>query len=332
MTILRAALLLAAVLALPACSSDAPSAPGTGSGAAGGSGCSGAPTVSDAGGLRDALAGARPGAVIVLGDGDYTGSFEATASGTRSQPVTVCGSRRARLVGASVDTGYTLHLDGASYWRLRGFTVSGGQKGVVLDGSSHNELRDLRIEGVGDEALHLRAGSSDNLVTGAEIRRTGLHDPEYGEGIYVGSAESNWCEVGDCGPDRSDGNRIVGNDVGGTTAEAVDVKEGTTGGELRGNLLRGGAGQVDSVVDLKGNGWDVRSNEVRSQGPDGIQVHVILDGWGRDNRFVGNTFALGGPGYAVHLVGDAEDAGNVVGCAQPVTPPGTGEVTNVECR
>lgn len=323
-TPVRAALLAVAVLAFPACSSSEPPAAAAS--------CSGSPTVSDAAGLRSALADAGPGAVIVLADGDYRGSFSASVSGSLPDPITLCGSPRARLVGDSVASGYTLHLDGASYWHLEGFSVSGGQKGVVLDGASHDEVRDLRISGVGDEALHLRAGSSDNLVTGTQVRDTGRHQPEYGEGIYVGTAQSNWCDISDCKPDRSDDNRIVGNDVSGTTAEAVDIKEGTTGGELRDNTLRGGSGTVDSVVDVKGNDWVVRGNQVNADGPYGIQVHVILDGWGRDNSIVGNSFTLTRAGYAVQLVGAAEHTGNVVGCAQKMTPQNLGELTNVACR
>jgi hypothetical protein len=316
-------LVLLVLLVLPACSSD------DGASAAE---CASDPTVSDAGELQDALDDAGPGSVIVLADGEYAGAFTAEAAGTRAEPVTLCGSRDARLVGRSIDEGYTLHLDGASYWRVEGFSVEGGQKGVMLDDASHNELRDLRITGTGDEALHLRTGSSDNLVTGVEIRRTGLREPEYGEGIYVGTAESNWCDLTDCEPDRSDDNRIVGNDVRQTSAEAVDLKEGTTGGELRDNVLHGGTGAVDSVVDVKGNDWVVRDNELVSEGPDAISVHVILEGWGEGNRFVGNSFQLARPGYAVHLVGAAEGADNVVGCSQPMAPSGVGEISNVDCR
>ena len=116
------------------------------------------------------------------------------------------------------------------------------------------------------------------------------------------------------------------------SAEAVDVKEGTTGGELSDNVLHGGTGTADSVVDVKGNDWVVRDNELVSAGEDAIQVHVILEGWGAGNRFVGNSFQLAGPGYAVHLVGAAESADNVVGCRQSMAPEGVGEIANVACR
>jgi hypothetical protein len=327
------ALLVTLLLVASACGDDrsAPSGP-SGRGARGGD-CAGAPTVSDADGLRRALADAAPGDVIVLADGRYDGQFTASGSGTAGAAITLCGSRDAELAGGSVEHGYTLHLDGASYWRVQGFSVTGGQKGVVLDHASHNQLRGLRIGAVGDEALHLRAGSSHNLVEDNVVRGTGLREPAYGEGIYVGSARSNWCDVSGCDPDRSDDNRIVANDVSGTTAEAVDVKEGTTGGELRDNLLRGPTSpEADSVVDLKGSDWLVSGNRIRATGPDGIQVHVILEGWGSGNQIMGNSFTLTQPGYAVHLVGTAERADNVVACAQQMTPRGVGETTNVACR
>lgn len=296
-------------------------------------GCLSETTVSDADELTGALADAGPGDVIRLEAGTYDGQFTVDRSGTKDRPIVLCGSRDAVLDGGSVDHGYTLHLDGASYWELRGFSVTGGQKGVVLDGSSHNLVQHLSITDVGDEALHLRDASSDNRVRVNVIRRTGLREPAYGEGIYVGTAESNWCDISDCEPDRSDDNLVVDNTVLETTAEAVDIKEGTTGGELSGNQLGGPeSDEADSVVDLKGNGWLVADNRISTQGPDGIQVHVILDGWGERNQIMGNSFTLTQPGYAVHLVGAAEQADNVVSCRQRIKPPDLGEPTNVPCR
>ena len=93
----------------------------------------------------------------------------------------------------------------------------------------------LTIYSVGDEALHLRRHSTDNTVSGNTIYDTGNRTAKYGEGIYVGTAESNWCDITDCQPDRSDRNLIEGNTIYDTTAESVDIKEGTTGGTLRGN-------------------------------------------------------------------------------------------------
>jgi len=51
------------------------------------------------------------------------------------------------------------------------------------------------------------------------------------------------------------------NDISLTTAEAVDIKEGTTGGTLRKNRFAGaGMTAADSWVDVKGNGWTIAEN------------------------------------------------------------------------
>jgi hypothetical protein len=142
---------------------------------------------------------------------------------------------------------------------------------------------------MGDEAIHLRTHSTNNVVVGNTIRNTGLRKPKFGEGIYVGSAESNWCQLTDCKPDRSDGNLIEGNDIAGTRAESVDIKEGTSDGVLRGNTFDGGAMvDSDSWVDVKGNGWSVVDNVGTGSTADGFQVHEVVDGWGRDTVFSGN--------------------------------------------
>jgi hypothetical protein len=297
--------------------------------------CPAGTLVSTAAELTDALSAATPGAVVVLADGRYAGTFTIAASGTAAEPITLCGASGAVLDGGSIDSGYTLHLQGASNWRLEGFTVTGGQKGVMLDGSSSNVLTGLTVTRTGDEALHLRAGSSDNTVQDSTISTTGLRNARFGEGVYVGTAQSNWCTVSACNPDASDRNLISGNTITGTTAEAIDVKEGTTGGRLLANTLDGSAiTEVDSLIDLKGSGWTVSDNRGTAAPTDGVQVHVIVDGWGAGNTITANDFAVAASGYAVAVVGAARGAGNEVGCDNVATMAGTdapGRVTNVTC-
>ncbi|HMG19998.1 MAG TPA: hypothetical protein VK607_01730, partial [Kofleriaceae bacterium] len=63
-------------------------------------------------------------------------------------------------------------------------------------------------------------------------------------------------------PDRCDRIRIVGNHLGpNTTAENLDIKEGTSDGIVENNWFDG-TGMVvpagaDSWVDVKGNGWQL---------------------------------------------------------------------------
>jgi copper-binding protein NosD len=292
-------------------------------------GCDGAGTdVATAEQLTAALAAAQPGGLIRLAAGRYAGHFTLATAGTADAPVTVCGPRTAVLDGGS-DDGYTLHLDHADHARVAGFTVRGGQKGVVVDASSHVVVDGLAVTEVGEEAVHLRRGSSDNVVRRTVIRATGLRTEKFGEGIYIGSAKSNWCTYSDCQPDRSDRNVVEDNDIAETTAESVDIKEGTTGGTLRGNTFSGaGMSAADAWVNVKGNEWQIVGNVGADAPEDGFQTHRILDGWGARNTFVDNRATVNGPGYGINITKDEDD--NHVACSNTAVAAGKG-LSTITC-
>lgn len=286
--------------------------------------------VSTADQLRAALAQARPGTVIQLRDGTYPGHFEITTAATADQPITLCGPRAAVLDGGPIEDGYTLHLRTADHWQLSGFTIHGGQKGLMIDNTRGALIDGLYIHDVGDEALHLRTASSHNTVHATTIRRTGLRKAKFGEGIYIGSAQSNWCTYTHCEPDRSDHNLIQANDIADTTAEAIDIKEGTSNGTLRANTLSGAAmTAADSWVDVKGNNWTIADNIGTDAPKDGFQSHRILDGWGERNTFHNNTATLNGPGYAINIT--KKNLGNTVSCTNHATNATAG-LSNIPCQ
>lgn len=285
--------------------------------------------------LATALASARPGDLIRLAPGAYAGRFKATRSGTAGSPIILCGAAAATLDGGSVRTGYVLHLDGADHWIVAGLTLRRGKKGVVLDDASDNRLTDLLIHEIGEEAVHFRKFSSRNVIAWSEIRDTGLVEPGYGEGVYVGSALNHWAEMSGSSdsPDRSDDNQVLNNVFGpGIAAEHIDIKEGTTGGRVRGNTFNGagisGANYADSWMDVKGNGWRIEDNTGVGAPRDGFQLHVRRDGWGRDNVFANNAADVKGPGYGFYVDPDAR--GTVVRCDNVVDNAGSG-FANVEC-
>lgn len=287
--------------------------------------------VSTAAELGDALGAATPGSSIVLAAGVYSGRFVASVPGTAAAPITLCGPATAVIDGGGIDSGYALHLDGASWWRVLGIGVRGGQKGVVLDHADHVLLSGMSVEGTGDEAVHLRAFSSDDTVEGLTIRQTGLLTPKFGEGIYVGSAKSNWCTYTACSPDACDDDVVRGNDIASTTAENIDVKEGTTGGVIAGNRLDG-AGMVASAasawVNVKGNSWTVTGNHGTGSIGDGFQVHSVLSSWGYDDVFTGNTADVDGPGYGFYVQSRSLDAR--VACDNVAVGAGSG-LSNQRC-
>jgi hypothetical protein len=211
---------------------------------------------------------------------------------------------------------------------LVGFTVSGGQKGVMADGTVGSVFQGLTVTGTGDEAIHLRSNSTDNVVLDNTISNTGQRKDKFGEGVYIGSAVSNWCTYTDCEADRSDRNVIDGNTIFDTSSEAVDVKEGTTGGVVSNNDFDGSAlTGADSWVDIKGNNYLVHANTGAHATEDGFQTHQILDGWGDHNVFSGNAADVGGPGHAISSW-PAES--NVVRCDNTFVNAAEG-LSNIPC-
>jgi Right handed beta helix region len=243
-------------------------------------------------------------------------------------PIFLCGGSGAILDGGGIKEGYGLCLNGASWWRLVGFTVQNAQKGVIADKSQHSVIQGLTVRDIGDEGIHLRSFSSDNLVVGNTVRDTGKRREKFGEGIYIGSATSNWEKYSQGGPDRSDRNVVRGNSISATTAESVDIKEGTSSGVLVGNVFDGSALTKeggDSWVDVKGNSWLIEGNRGSHSPMDGFQTHNVADGWGTGNVFKGNT-ATGVADYGIAL---KPALGNKVDCGNKAS--GGKGLSNVDC-
>jgi len=273
--------------------------------------------VSSSAALSVALATALPGQTILLADGVYLGKFTASASGTANYPITLRGSRAAILTAGGVKKGYGLHITG-SYWAVQGISVTQSGKGIVLDGSQHTVLSGVDVGFTGDEGVHFRRGSSYSSIISSSVHDTGLKAPGFGEGVYIGSAHSNWATVmGSASiPDKTDHVVVQGNKIYNTAAEGVDVKEGTTAGLLLGNVFTNagysGANSGDSWVDVKGNSYTISGNSGSGTKTDAFQVHQAVAGWGNNNVFSGNIVDSGVPGYLVNI--GPRVTGTVVGC------------------
>ncbi|MEU4927560.1 right-handed parallel beta-helix repeat-containing protein [Streptomyces yokosukanensis] len=260
--------------------------------------------------LKTALADARPGDTIHLADGTYTGNFKASVPATSSARITLTGSPGAVLTAGG---GYGLHLNGASYWTVSGLTVTGGQKGIMIDAAKGVIVDGVTVHGLDMEGVHFRNSSTDGVIRNSKIYDTGNDGSGMGEGVYVGTAGNL--------SDKSDRVQIldntIGPDVGG---ENVDVKEGTTGTQIIGNVFDGsgltGANYDDSWVDVKGNAVLVQDNTGRNTSNDGYQTHTQQSGWGCGTVFKGNKSTLTGATGATQLAIDVTN--NSSGCKTTV--------------
>ncbi|MGW9213147.1 right-handed parallel beta-helix repeat-containing protein [Embleya sp. NPDC055664] len=240
--------------------------------------------------LKSALAAAAPGATIRLADGTYTGNFRTTRAGRADARITLVGSTNA-VLRTGTGGGYALHLDGAAYWTVRGITLTHAQKGIMIDAAPGVLVDSVTVHELTMEGVHFRNSSSDGAIVDSRIYDTGRDNRGMGEGVYVGTANTL--------ADRSDRvqilRNVIGPDVGG---EAVDLKEGTTGGRVAGNTFDGtgltGNNYDDSWVDVKGNGYLIEDNTGRDSTNDGFQVHAQFPGWGCGTVFHANRADLTG--------------------------------------
>ncbi len=289
--------------------------------------------VASASDLTTKLAAAKAGTMIRLADGLYSASFTAQASGNADAPIVLCGGRGAVLQGNDNKAVFTLT---GNYWILAGFTMTGGEKGLLLDGANHNRLVSLSVHDIGHEAVHFRSLSSDNVFEYSEVYETGQTSASIGEGVYIGSSWHSWADFAGSAttPDACNRNVVQYNTIGpNVRAELIDVKEGTQDGVIRGNTLNGagmsGEGYADSWLDMKGSDYLIEDNVGSDALADGFQIHVEYDGWGKNNAFHGNEAAVNGPGYGFKIFDGV--TGTVIGCDNEVTGAKQG-FANVECE
>jgi len=192
----------------------------------------------------------------------------------------------------------------------------------------------MKVSNVGQEAVHFRAFSRYNVIRDSEITGTGKKSAQYGEGVYIGSANSNWGTYTGGQPDKSDRNIVLNNTFTNFTAEGIDLKEGSTGGYIAGNTFEGssisGQNSADSWIDAKGNYYLIENNVGTNTLVDGFQVHSVYAGWGANNAFKANTANVNASGYGFNVVSTAVQFGNIVYCSNVATGAGLG-LSNVTC-
>ena len=148
-------------------------------------------TVSTRAQLLSAIAGATSGTVIRLNPGSYGANYDIGTDAAAANPMWICGPRSAVFDNGDITKGYGFHIEDATNVVLAGMTVRNVQKGVAVLYSQAVTVADLRVENIGDEAIHLKNETTDSTVIGNSISTTGLLDTNYGEGVYIGTAQGN---------------------------------------------------------------------------------------------------------------------------------------------
>ena len=209
------------------------------------------------------------------------------ADGTKNNPVVLAGSdptNPPEIYSSDYKHNYGIHVTG-NYVILKNLKIHSFSKGVVFDNSVGALMEDCEVYHTGNEIVHVRDSSQQVTLNRNFIHGSGYEIAKYGEGIYVGTYNTGWAssqqadrDAGFWGTDASqhrysgydwrvNDTKITCNIVSGTTAENIDVKEGTVRGIVQGNMFIGDSldynGEVsydDANIDMKGAYWTVTGN------------------------------------------------------------------------
>jgi len=291
-------------------------------------------TVSTAGELMAATDQAQPGTVIRMAPGTYRGQIDVHANGTPANPIWVCGPRDAVIDVGSIQDNHGIQITNSSHLVIAGMTVTNGLKGISVIRSENVTVADTRIDHIGYEGIHLRAFTTDSTVVGNTISNTGERDASYGEGIYIGTSENNWCAQTECRPDHTDGTLVLGNQISLSGAQPIEVKEGTSDGVIRDNVIDGANAMQDAQewIKVKGNDWMIEGNRGSNSPLHGFAVNGSVAGWGLRNTFSDNSGAVNADGYAffIYEKGAQGSSNTDVSCSNSVTGAADG-LSNIAC-
>jgi hypothetical protein len=176
-------------------------------------------------------------------------------------------------------------------------------------------LDSLAVHHIVGECVHFRRHSSRNTIRRSHIHHCGEGDKN-GEGVYIGSAQPNWKKYTGGQPDTARDNRVEGNYVHDTAAEAIEAKEGTRRTLVIGNTVERTGRQrcaldggqcaspgADAAIATRGGSGHFECNDVRPPvGMRGFQVYSGRhSGDGDDNLFRWNLVTVEGGGPPVEI-------------------------------
>ena len=217
-------------------------------------------SVSSQGELEAALAAAEPGDTVNLATGvyrriDYRRAF-GHRSGTAAAPIIIQAAPGAKAVvdvgeGGQPSTQFAVSIQRVAHISVRGLEIRHGIFGALSRGSSsitfeHNDIHRTGQAGVVTGAAEGESGyepSTSTVVRCNSIHHTGLVQPEFGEGIYVGTGKTG-------AVDRTSGVVIEGNEIHSISNEAIDVKRYTTDVTIRHNLIHDVTPHYGGAVSL----------------------------------------------------------------------------------
>jgi len=279
--------------------------------------------------VQKALEEAQPGDTVVLQPGRYAQDIRTVRAGRPGAPIRLVGPPDAVIVGAG--RAYVVEIR-HSHVVLSGFSVDG----QVDPGESANDFRDKLVYAQGDhgdggltgvviehlslrnargECLRLKGDAVDNEIADNDISDCGLghyrfdHPVKSAEGIYIGTADD---QIEGDRPDRSTGNRVLRNHIR-DTGECIDIKEGSSGTRVAGNVCLRQKDPLSGGISVRSNRNLIEGNLVDRSTGAGIRLGGDAEDQGIDNVVRHNQLQYNVEGgLKIMRTPQAEICGNVI--------------------
>jgi hypothetical protein len=225
--------------------------------------------VSDAAELRNALAVAQAGDLILLAEGVHDvadGGFITRRGGVSGRPITLRGEGKGATLRWTAEARRACFNIRHSHYRIENLTIDANghsKRGILIEDADHGKLTLVTVINTNNEAFKIRKNSQYWLLDRCTARDIGLAG-QYGEGFYGGDANANWTTAPL--PDQTGYITFLHCRAIRTMADGFDFKEGTHNIRV-----------LDCLVDFQGRNVDtVFGNHALSTRANGIQI-VRLD-------------------------------------------------------
>ncbi|CAM9883296.1 unnamed protein product [Discosporangium mesarthrocarpum] len=274
-------------------------------------------------GLQDCLDKVEPGDTCYLLEGNHYASAITKTHGKESSRITITGSSNACIKGYSdakkkdrtlqiAHDYYTVedicfdgkHDDGGYYPATAVYTLAWDRKSTkngVTSGVTGLQLYNLEIKNFYEECIHLKYFTTFTDMAGCKVYNCGIvnfskgGDAKVGEGVYIGTAYSQWndkkspeSDKDDTGEDVCRYNWIHENDFSTHGNECVDIKEGSRDNLIENNLCMNQRDKNSGGFGSRGNGNTFRYNSISDCLGAGIRLGGH-QGYGVDNHVYHNN-------------------------------------------
>lgn len=228
---------------------------------------------------------ARPGDTINL----LPGTYEPMVVSNKTDLLVHAPEGGVTLTSGTYEHSAGVLVEDSTGIVIDGLRTEGSLWGIRIFGSNRVIVSNNTVVDTGQEAIHVLNRSSDVLIEGNRIDTTGQRPGNNGEFEYADLGEGVYLGTGGRLPngdfDDVSNVRIIGNDIGNTTAEAVEIKASVYDVVVRDNLIHDvdvhsgaavsigrGTRTYDANVIVENNAiWNVTT---RMQWNDGIGIRV----------------------------------------------------------